>query len=172
MLRDPQGIAVDASGRVYCGVAARRIHVYDPTGRIVRAWPLETDGAPLRLRLTPGGDGPVVEVAVQGAEAVLRYDAEGHPLAVRTDPDAFEAFGAAGEREVTAPDGVRHAFEGTALVRGAPGAIEVIVEPIPVPLRWVAGASWILVATFIVGAIAIFAGIVRSGRPGPHAERA
>jgi hypothetical protein len=166
LLRDPRGIAVDAAGLIYCGVASSRIHVYEPTGRIHRVWPVPTQGGAFRLRLTRPEDEPRVEVALEKSDEIVVYDARGELVGRRQEPRAYERFGPANDRSFTAADGSRYLLEGTALVRERDGERTTVVAAVPWPLRWFADAPWLLVAVFVLGPVGVFAGMVRTGRTG------
>jgi len=171
LLHGARGLVVDSSGRLYCGVASSRVHVYDAEGRIVRVWPVESDGGRFRLRLAEGSPTAVVEVATERTGLLLAYDQQGEVVSRVEDPTAFERFGEANDRSFTSPSGTTWAFEGSALVRREAAVTRVVVPPIPVPLRWFAGAPWLLVALFLVGPIGIFGGLVQRGRIAPRPDR-
>jgi hypothetical protein len=164
LLRQPSGIAVDRAGRIYCGVAGSRIHVYDVDGRILRVWPVEAGGRPLRIALVGPAEEPRVEVAPPPPAEVQVYDTDGDLLDRRSDPGAFERFGDESQWAAVGPDGARYRFEGTALMRDGGEGTSVVVAAIPLPLRWFADSPWLLVAVFLMGPIGVFAGMVHQAR--------
>jgi hypothetical protein len=74
-LGDLNGIAVDSSGRVYCGLGFySRIQQYDSNGKFIKGWSIDADGGMFKIRVNAKDE---IEVVTARTDAFFRYDATG-----------------------------------------------------------------------------------------------
>ncbi len=161
MLSSPHGIVVDDTGRIFCGVRASDVFVYDAKGTLVGAWTVPDAVGDLRLALAPEDR---LEVASRGGGRLHVYGREGGLVETREDPDAFERIGPEHDHTHRRADGTVHALRDGALLRLAPAPETVLVAALRWPLSAVASYPLLLVPLLLFGAGGILYSAILTGR--------
>jgi hypothetical protein len=157
LLIGPSAVVATEDGTVVVGSAGlSKLHVYEQTGRPLRAWHVETAGAPFALALSSAGD---VVVAPAGTGSRLTYTLDGE--AVAGDPDAPAGAPTVPDdpRVFEAGSGARYAIEGGRIVRRRAGQEDVLAEGFESHADLTLRIARV-VGQLILGAVALLGGVL------------
>ena len=109
-LGEPEGIAVDAAGRVYLGLQFyHRVQVYDAEGRFLRGFFVNSGGGVFRIRINSEGR---LDVAATRGNSLTTYELDGTEVAREVDPTHrrhyYSEFGEEMQRRAAAPHGTEY----------------------------------------------------------------
>lgn len=161
MLSAPHGIVVDDTGRIFCGVRASDIYVYDAGGTLVAAWTVPDADGDLRLALAPDDR---LEVASRNGDRLHVYERSGGLVETREDPGAFERIGPENDLRHHGADGSVHALRDAAIVRFAPAPEVVLVPALRWPLSAVAAHPMVLAPLLFGGGVGLIYAAILAGR--------
>ena len=147
-LGDLEGVAVDSSGNIYCGVQFySRIQKYGPDGDFIWSIRIGASGGAFRIRVNPNDE---IEVATARNDRFYRFSSKGDLIEQRENVHHFFAdFGDEGDKQCRGPDGsnyqIRTALLFPHVVRITPAGQETTVITFPIYKWFVMGPfpAWI-----------------------------
>lgn len=99
----PEGIAVDSSGRIYCGLQFyNRIQQYDDHGKFITGWFIDSVGGAFRIRLNENDE---LEVATARNDMLYQFDQRGNLVKRYKIEDIFYDFGSENENSYHTSNG-------------------------------------------------------------------
>lgn len=126
LLIGPSAVLVTPDGTVVVASPTfSKIHLYEPSGRALRAWQVPAEGGPFRIGLS-GPDR--LQVAPERTGRLLEYDLEGEQIGESEDQDAFARLARDGALRSLSAGGATIAIEGGRVVRYEGGERRVLVD--------------------------------------------
>ena len=142
-----------------------RVHVFDASGRPLRAWQVPAEGGSFRFALAAPNR---LLVAPERGGTLLEYDLQGELLRRSPRAGAYDELAREDERRFVAEDGTRYAIEEGRIVRGRGSEQRVLVEGFP-DHGALNRAMAQVVALLLVGAVALLGGILATAKRAPPA---
>jgi hypothetical protein len=160
-LGDLEGVAVDSSGHIYCGVQFySRIQKYGPDGHFIWSIHIGASGGAFRIRVNRNDE---IEVATARNDRFYRFSSKGDLIEQRENVHHFFAdFGDEGDKQCRGPDGsiyqIRSALLFPHVVRITPAGQETTVVSVPIYKWFIMGPlpGWFfwMIAIFILSGLA------------------
>ena len=106
-LGDLRGVALDSAGNIYCGGQSYgRVQKYDPDGKFLSSFHVDSSGGSFRFRLNEKDE---LEIATARMARFIRYSLEGEIIEYKQGVDyIYKEFGPGTDKQCAGPGGITY----------------------------------------------------------------